>query len=150
MSNEVDDSVIEWDGVVENDGEQFAVLPDGDEVLLTVMEVEKGHSKDGTAPQVKITFAAESLKGYGRTTIRDYIRMTRKSEWKLCELFTALGLRKHGDKLALRWDLEGMTARATVLVDTYTGKDGDERKSNKVKKYLEPAADGGGADEAFG
>jgi len=140
MSEHVDDVVIGWDDEVSEDGNAFALLPDGDEVELTVTDVERGHNKDGSAPQVKVTFAAESLKGYGRTGIVDYIKMTRKSEWKLCELFTALGLRKHGERLKLRWDLQGMKARATVSVDQYTGRDGDLRKSNKIKRYLEPAA----------
>ena len=132
--SENEDAIIGWDDEVSNDGN--TLLPDGDEVEVTVAEVERGYCKDGSTPQVKLTFTAESLKGYGTTTIVDYIKMTRKSEWKLCELFTALGLRKHGERLKLRWDLNGMKTRATVSVDTYTGRDGDLRKSNKIKKYL--------------
>ena len=143
MSEEID--IIDWDGVVENDGESFDLLPDGDEVALVVTEVEKGHKKDGTTPQVRIRFSAASVNGHGRTCITDYIGMTRKMEWKLAELFRALGLRKHGDKTKLRWDLEGMTARATVTVDSYTGRDGEKKQVNKIKRYLDPA----GTDASF-
>lgn len=130
--------IIDWDGEVGNDGQDFAVLPDGDSVRATILTVEKGHKKDGSAPQVKLTLRAISENGNGEALVRDYITMTRKSEWKLCELFSALGLRKHGETLKMRWDIEGMTFRATVLVDSYTGKGGDIMKSNKIKKYLAP------------
>ena len=145
-----DDAIIDWDGEISNEGQEFAVLPDGDTVELEVTEVERGHNAKDGAPQVKVTFRAVSVAGHGATTIRDYIKMTRKSEWKLCELFGALGLRQHGETLRLRWDLVGLTARATVLIDKYTGKDGDEKVSNKIKKYLEPAAGADGADADFG
>jgi hypothetical protein len=74
--------------------------------------------------------------------------MTRKSEWKLCEFFTALGIRRHGERLKMRWDIEGMSGRATVTVDEYTGRDGDKRQSNKIKKYLDPEP-GGDEDATF-
>jgi len=145
-SEEMNNGIIDWDGSIDNDGEPLELLPDGDEVTLVVKEVERGHSKDGTKPQVRIRFLAVSVNGHGQTSVTDYIQMTRKSEWKLSEFFRSLGLRKHGERMRLRWDLEGMTARATVTVDSFTGRDGDTRMSNKIKKYLDPK----GADVEFG
>jgi hypothetical protein len=142
-----DDEVIDFDGEIKNDGEGFVTLPEGDTVTFTVSDVEKGRNKDGTKPQTKIKLACVSEAGHGRTGVTDFITMTRKSEWKLCELFTALGLRKHGEALRCRWDIIGMTGRATVTVDEYTGRDGDKRTSNKIKHYLEPA---GEEDVGFG
>jgi hypothetical protein len=145
MSDETD-TIIDWDGEIKNDGEAFALLPDGDEVTLVVKEVERGRNKDGTKPQVRVTFMATSVNGHGKATITDYIQMTRKSEWKLSEFFRSLGLRRHGQQMRLRWDLEGMTARATVTVDSYTSKDGEPRKSNKIRKYLDPLDGGEGTE----
>lgn len=135
-----DDEVIDYDGEVANDGDAFTTLPEGDEVTFTITEIEKARNKDGTKPQVTVKLSCVSVNGHGRTGVKDYITMTRKSEWKLCEFFTALGLRKHGEKLALRWDIIGLTGRATVTVDSFTGKQGDVMKSNKIKHYLEPVA----------
>jgi hypothetical protein len=148
------DEVIDFDGVIENDGEGFTTLPDGDEVDFTVTEIEKGRNKDGTKPQVKLNLACVSVNGHGRTGVMDYITMTRKSEWKLCELFVSLGMRKHGQPLKCNWEIVGRTGRATVTVDKYTGRDGTERSSNKIKHYLEPAGSAGpdvgdGGDSAF-
>lgn len=135
----VEDEVIDFDGEIKNDGESFTTLPEGDTVTFVVSEVEKGRNKDGTKPQVRLKLACVSEAGHGRTVVMDFITMTRKSEWKLCELFTALGLRRHGEALKCRWDIVGMGGRATVTVDEYTGRDGDKRTSNKVKHYIEAA-----------
>lgn len=135
-----EDEVIDFDGEVSNDGEAFVTLPEGDEVTFAITEVEKGRNKAGDKPQVALKLTCVSVNGHGRTGVKDYITMTRKSEWKLCELFTALGFRKHGEKLALRWDIIGKTGRATVTVDKYVGKNGDALTSNKIKHYLEPVS----------
>lgn len=132
------DQIIDWDGSIQNDGSDLVTLPDNEEVWMTVRAVERGHNKAGDTPQVMLMFYAESIAGNGRTIVRDYITMTRKSEWKLCELFRALGLRQHGQELKLRWDLEGMTARAILSVEEYTSSFGEVRQNNKIKKYLEP------------
>ena len=144
--NEETDDILDYDGEISNDGESFAVLPDNDEVEFTVKAVERGRNKDGTKPQVKMKLDCRSIAGNGRATVYDYITMTRKSEWKLCELFRAIGLRQHGETLKMRWDIEGRTGRATVSLDEFVGRDGDKRQSNKIKHYLEPA---GEADSAF-
>jgi len=132
------DEILDYDGVIENDGEGFATLPDNDEVTFTVTEVEKGRSKDGTKPQVRLKMMCESVAGHGRTTIIDYITLTKKSEWKLCEFFLALGMRRRGERLRMNWDIIGYTGRATVSLEKFTGRDGDERFNNKIKRYLEP------------
>lgn len=144
----VTDEILDYDDEIENEGSEFTVLPEGDEVVFTVKEVEKGRNKDGTKPQVRVHLALESVAGNGRTNVTDFITMTRKSEWKLCEFFTALGIRRHGERLKMRWDIEGMSGRATVTVDEYTGRDGDLRQSNKIKKYLDPVP-GGDEDATF-
>jgi hypothetical protein len=147
----LNDEVIDFDGEIKNDGEGFTTLPDGDEVEFTVRAVEKGRNKDGTKPQVQLALACVSVNGHGRTGVKDFITMTRKSEWKLCELFVCLGLRKHGETLKCRWDIVGCKGRAVVTVDKFTGKDGDERTNNKIKNYLEPVegAGQGDGDSAF-
>lgn len=144
------DEVLDYDGEIQNEGTEFTVLPNGDEATFKVVEVEKGRSKDGTKPQVRVRMALESVNGHGRTTLNDYITMTRKSEWKLCEFFTSLGLRRHGERLKMRWDIVGMTGRCTVIVEEFTGREGEKKQTNRIKKYLEPADnDGQGADADF-
>jgi hypothetical protein len=145
------DDIIDYDGTISHDSE-FTTLPENEEVTFTVTEIEKGRNSDGTKPQVKAKLLCVSINGKGQTTITDYITMTRKSEWKLCELFISLGMRKHGEPLKLNWDIVGKTGRAVVMVDKYTNRTtGEEKTSNKIKKYLEPvSAQVDGVEPSFG
>ena len=142
-ANEKMDEVLDFDGEIQHDGAAFAVLPDNDEVEFTVNDVVKGRNKDGTLPQVRLELNCVSLAGHGRANVSDFITMTRKSEWKLCEFFTALGLRRHGETLKMNWDIKGRTGRATVIVEKFTKRDGSEGTGNKIKRYLESAPHGG-------
>lgn len=59
-------------------------------------------------------------------------------EWKLCEFFTAIGQRKHGEKLMPRWnEVPGAQGRCRVSVETFRRKDGSEGQANRVKAFLE-------------
>lgn len=134
-----ENEVLDYDGEIANDGESgFNVLPDGDEVTFTVKKIEKGRNKDGTLPQVKAELSCVSKAGHGRSTVNEFFTMTRKSEWKLCEFFTAIGLRRHGDRLKMRWDIEGMTGSAKVTVEEFTKRDGSKGSGNRIKRFLEP------------
>jgi len=134
-----ENGVLDYDGEISQDGEGgFTVLPDGDEVTFTVRKVEKGRNKDGTLPQVKVEMSCQSKAGHGRTSINEFFTMTRKSEWKLCEFFTSIGLRKHGDRLKMRWDIEGMTGSGKVTVEQFTKRDGSAGSGNRIKRFLEP------------
>ena len=82
---------------------------------MSIAEVERGRNKAGDKPQVKVKMLCRSIAGNGKTTVTDFITMTRKSEWKLCELFHSIGMRQHGETLKMRWDIEGRTGRATVV-----------------------------------
>jgi hypothetical protein len=47
-------------------------------------------------------------------------------------------MRRRGERLRMNWDIIGYTGRATVSLEKFTGRDGDERFNNKIKRYLEP------------
>lgn len=151
---EEENEVLDYDGEIENDGDSFSVLPEGDEVTYTVKKVEKGRNKDGTLPQVRVSLLCVSNNGHGRATVIEFFTMTRKSEWKLCEFFSSLGMRRHGERLKMRWDIEGCSGIATVGVESYTKRDGDDGQSNRIKRFKDAedaapaAAAAGGVLEA--
>lgn len=134
-----EDAVIDWDGTIENDGEEFTVLPDGDTVEFYVDEVKFRRNAKNTAPQVQMKLVCKSINGHGNTSMNEFITMTKKSEWKLCQFFRSLGLRQHGEPLKLRWNIIGFSGHATVSIDEYTDKQGELRQSNKIKAFLDPA-----------
>ena len=60
-------------------------------------------------------------------------------EWKLCQFFLAIGDRKHGEALKMNWDaVEGKGGWCEIGHRTWTGRDGEERESNQVERFIDP------------
>jgi hypothetical protein len=143
MSN-ADGYALDWDSEIKNDGESFSLLPDGCEADFTILEVGRARVANGKyagSPMAKIKVKA-TYKGES-TTINENLILHSKMEWKLCQFFTAIGQRKHGDPLCPRWnEVPGSFGKLKVKIEKYTvtNKDGiqEERESNKVDKWLEP------------
>lgn len=80
----------------------------------------------------KVYFVIESEKG--STNITENFMLHSSLEWKLSELFAAIGLKKKGEKISMNWtQVPGAIGRAHIIVDTYL-KDGEERKINRIKR----------------
>jgi hypothetical protein len=58
---------------------------------------------------------------------------------KLCQFFTAIGQRKHGDRLKPRWnEVKGAEGFAVVGVRSFKGDKGDDIEVNEIKEFLTP------------
>lgn len=101
------DVAMSWDDIIENDNE-FTVLPEGD-YDFTIVDLERkrfeGSAKMSACPKAEV-----SIKIYDRnnqsvssTTVKENLLLNRKMEWKLCQFFTSIGLRKHGEPLKMNW-----------------------------------------------
>ena len=65
----------------------------------------------------------------------------QRTEGFLSEFFTSIGLKKPGEPLRMNWNqVPGCTGRLKLGVHTWRTKDGEERKSNQVKKFYPKAA----------
>lgn len=138
------DCAMGWDDIIENDSE-FKVLPEGD-YDFTVIDFERkrfeGSAKMSACPkaEVSIKIYDKNNQSVGSTTINENLLLNRKMEWKLCQFFTAIGLRKHGEPLKMNWnDIKGRTGRCKVIVNRYTNDKGEERENNRIDKFYEYA-----------
>ena len=135
---------LSWDDEIENDGNGFTLLPEGQECDFVVTKLEKGKSAALNAPMAILT--VEASCELGSVSMRENLVLHTKMEWKICQFFTAIGQRKHGEKLRPDWSkVEGATGRCRLTVDTWTGRNGEAMKSNKVKEFLEAAVDASSA-----
>jgi len=129
-----------WNDTIEHDGEEFMLLPDGSIVEFKVLQLEKSSVSQGEmkgCPMAKLKLQCTCDEG--QTVITSALVLHTKLEWKLCEFFTAIGQRKHGERLKPRWnEVVGATGKARLAVGKYTVNDGKEQKVNRVKKYLNP------------
>ena len=122
-----------------NDNE-FQILPDGD-YNFTVTGFERGrHQGSAKLPPCNkaiITLNVADGKG-NQGTIKHNLFLHTKTEGMLCAFFTAIGQRKHGEKMRMNWSaVVGATGRCKIGIHEYTStKTGEVLKSNKIKKIL--------------
>lgn len=140
MSEFVNGGEIGWDGAIEHDSEfQFQLLPEGD-YNFTVMKFERGrHNGSQKLPACnKAILTLKLSNGQYETTIEHNLFLHSKCEGLLCEFFTAIGQRSHGQRLVPRWnEVVGSTGTCKVTIRDWTGNDGTIKQSNDIKKFYE-------------
>lgn len=125
-----------WDSAIENDSPDFILLPEG-EYDFTVKKFERerhnGSDKIGPCPKAVLTLSIDTPQG--EATVRKDLLLHSRLEGLLCEFFTCIGQRTHGQRVTMNWNaVPG--ARGRCRIGTYTGKNGNQY--NEVKKFLEP------------
>ncbi len=128
-----------WDDEIEND-DQFELLPEGDYNF----QVEKfdrarhsGSTKIPACNKAILTLAVSD--GTHRGSVQTNLFLYEKQEWKLCQFFTSIGQRKHGERIRMNWGaVTGATGVCHIGVYKWTGKDGKERDSNEVTVFYDP------------
>lgn len=142
MANNVNDVAMTWDDEIQNDGEGFRVLPEG-EYDFTVTDFTRsrfeGSNNMKACPKAELTIKIHDPDG--DVTVNENLFLNKKVEWKLCQFFTAIGQRKHGEPLLPNWNaVKGAKGRCKVGIKKWTGKkDGKEYKGNEITAFLEPS-----------
>lgn len=129
-----------WDDSIENEGQEFILLDEGD-YEFTVEKMERGQfngsAKLSPSPKATLTLAVATDRGTAH--VKTDLILNRALEWKLCQFFLSIGLKKHGEPLVMKWgEVTGRTGKARIRQRSWTGNDGAERKSNDVERYLDP------------
>ena len=128
-----------WNDVIEKDS-TYTLLEEGDYDFV-VKAFERGrHAGSAKLPPCnKAILTIEVSNDQQATQITHNLFLHTTTEGILCAFFTAIGARKHGDKLVMDWNkVIGAHGRCHVIIDTFTKKDGAEGKSNKIARFLEP------------
>lgn len=133
---------LDWNGYVEHDS-TFEPFPAGD-YDFEVVAFERGRH-DGSEklpPCNKATMSIKLIHPDGRTAIiKHNLFLHSVTEGMLCSFFVSIGLRKHKEKFNLAGKFEaavGRKGRCKVYIDTWTGRDKEEMKSNKIKYFYDP------------
>ena len=140
---------MDWESTIENDGKRIVTLPEGD-YEFTVTKFEKGwydgSSKIPACPKAMLELTIE-VSGVGTSIVKENIYIDESVEWKICEFFRCLGLRQHGERQKMPWDkVIGKKGKAHIVVNEYTGNDGNQYKNNKIVRFVDsaPAKDNAG------
>lgn len=139
MNDEV--KVFDWDDEIEYDGEDrsFVMLEEGD-YEFEVTKFERSHytpkagAKTPACNQADVTLKITT--GEGDCYIVDRFPLASSMEWKISSFFRSIGLKKHGEKLKMKWtDTIGCTGRAHI---TKTSGSKDNVFFNNVGRYIDP------------
>jgi hypothetical protein len=132
---------LNWDDQIENDGQDFVILPDGDyDFEVVTFERARHAGSDKLPPCNKAVVHIRIVSPDGdEVIIKHNLFLHSSVEGLLCAFFTAIGQRRHGERLTMNWSaVTGSRGRCKVYVDNWTGKDGEPKQSNKIKKFYEP------------
>ena len=135
----IDNNIMGWDDVIENDGQEFVVLPEGD-YTFTVSNFERGRFPGSAKipPCNKATLTLNIDNDQGVATARVDLILYRPLEWKIASFFRCIGHKKHGEKVVMDWNkVVGARGRAHIRPRDYTDKNGVERQTNDVERFLD-------------
>lgn len=127
-----------WEDEIEKDGGGFILLPAGD-YFFTVTKFTRGRfagsAKLPACNEAKLELEIDSPE-HGKVTIFHDLRLHTITEGFLSNFFTGIGQKKVGEKLKMNWNtVIGSKGKLQLEVNTYTGKDGNERTNNRVKTF---------------
>lgn len=128
-----------WNDTIQNDSPEYKPLPAG-EYPFTVTAFERGRhtpKPGGKLPpcnMAKVTLRVDGGTN-GTADVFHRLYLHSRCEGLLCEFFTGIGHRQHGQPLVMDWQrVVGSTGRVKLSVRTYDGK-----QNNEVKAILDPA-----------
>lgn len=136
MINNEEMQEMDYEGQIADESSAFTLLPDGD-YDFTIKKVTRNRY-EGSDKMPACNSVSVELTVWGaedQTTITERFFLLKKFEWKLSQFFLSIGLKKHGEPLNMRWNIEGMKGKCKVYIDTYRKSNGEDGKSNKVKKF---------------
>jgi hypothetical protein len=126
-----------WEDEISDEGSEFVLLPEGD-YEFTVSKIERGRHP-GSEKLPACNKAIVTLTVWGQDDcidITENFMLCNKMEWKLSQFFLSIGMKKHGEPLRMNWTgAVGKRGKCHVYVDNYKNKNGEDRQSNKIKKY---------------
>lgn len=126
---------LNWDGEIENDGGESILLPEG-EYHFQVLGYDRKWSQNKQCPMARVKMRV--VTDDGTAVVYDTLLLHSDFEWKLCAFFRSTGLRKHGERVVMRWQqVPGQWGRFAIHHEEYTGRDNEKRVGHKVKHFLD-------------
>ena len=140
MTDEMkNNGVLDWDSTIEDDGNGFVLLEEGDyDFVVSGMErgQHNGSAKIPACGKAMLTLSVESPQGVAE--IKESLLLHKSMEWKLSSFFRSIGQKKHGERLNMNWDaVLGSAGRAHIVQREYVGNDGTTKKANNVKYFID-------------
>lgn len=128
-----------WNDVLENDGQEFVLLPEG-EYNFTVTNFERGRFTGGAKIPAcnKATITVQVTTDDGLAVVKFDLFLYRTVEWRLSAFFRCIGQKKSGEKVVMDWNkVIGANGRAYFKQRTYINSNGEERTVNDLANFID-------------
>lgn len=135
------DEPLDWDSEIGDGDEQpERVVFEPGTYQFKVKKFEREIAKSSGNKMAVLTL--EVTDGKKKAEIIDRLVLIKKVEWKIGSFFRSIGLKKHGEKMKMRWSkVEGLTGECELETEERTSKKGNTYSVNTVKKYNDPIED---------
>ncbi len=137
------DGCLSWNGVIEKDGQDFVILPEGD-YDFQCTKVQRGQFPGSTKlpPCDKAIVELKVVAEDGREAFaRVDLILHTSLEWKLSEFFRSIGHKRHGERIMMDWErVPGAKGKAHFKPREYVTKSGGTGRTNSVEKFYDSAA----------
>lgn len=139
--------ILDWDSAIEKDAPDFILLKEGDyDFEITNFERQRHNgSQNGKlppCPKAVVTLHIEGVDKDGNpgvTNITHNLFLHSSCESLLSSFFAGIGRKRKGERLIMDWsNLIGVRGYAHIGVREWTGKDGEPKYSNEVKRFYTP------------
>lgn len=137
LLNTEEEFELDWEAEIDDGSEFERVLFEPGDYDFKVVNVEKSKTKETGNNMAVVDI--EVTDGKRKAEVRDWIVLTNKTIWKIASFFRSIGLKKHGEKVRMRWnEAVGLTGRCTVEQEERTSNKGNTYMVNRINAYLDP------------
>lgn len=138
MENNTD--TFTFDSIIENDGDSFVLLPEGDyDFVVTGFERGNFPGSKKIPPCLKAIITVEVKNDSGKAIIKTDLMLAKVMEWKLCAFFRSIGQKKSGEPLKPKWNqVVGSFGRAHIKPKQYENALGETRTINEIDYFIDP------------
>lgn len=137
---------LDWDDVITKESSEFTLLQPGKypfEVKSYTRMQYNGSQKQGGLPPCKaceLEIIVRDPSNGDEVLIKHRLYLHSRTEGLISQFFVSIGLKKHGEPLKMEWNkVPGATGICNVFIESWKTQDGEERKSNKIKSFCDPA-----------
>lgn len=130
-----------WNDEIKEDSNGFVLLPAG-VYRFQVQKIDKtiyqGNSEKIGMGCPMATVGLQIFSPNGNTSVQDNIYLKKSLEWKISSFFRSIGFKEHGKGYKMDWDKAlGAEGRCKLKVETWVGRDGQEKQSNRIESYID-------------
>ena len=126
----IDNSVMDWNDVIEDDGQEYVLLPEGDYNFI-VTNFERGRFPGSAKIPAtnKATISIQIFSELGVASMKFDLILSKALNWKLSAFFRSI-FQKKVVKITMDWNnVLGAKGRAHIKQKVYTNQSGEEKIS---------------------